>query len=330
MWWRSSQEVRRQWDMTHEIGNLIDAVTPNSTVAHVLFNHAIWPASAAWVPRDALLWRHWMRLLPDTATAADTDAAQTGGGFIVVGVSTLHSNCAPVNGYLRASVGLEAWHIRPIAYSVRSEVTHFFSFSPGGWLGGLGKVIPHASEASLRPFYERLGALAIYANAKHGCLAVPLPRDVGAAESDDDGAAGADEAGRPVRAFQPSTGLAQDMHATFGVPWELRTAAHLGGTNGFSQPKVQRAAHTCPAHVLRSCASNPSAGPPGPRRERASVFVLATISPTASRCRRRRMPLTSSPSSPSRPSRRSSTLRISRTRPFVTFELRAGRRPSPS
>eukprot|EP00306_Pavlova_sp_CCMP459_P004755 CAMPEP_0185157362 /NCGR_PEP_ID=MMETSP1139-20130426/1718_1 /TAXON_ID=298111 /ORGANISM="Pavlova sp., Strain CCMP459" /LENGTH=860 /DNA_ID=CAMNT_0027722439 /DNA_START=1 /DNA_END=2583 /DNA_ORIENTATION=- len=241
------RDERRHWDLTFEIGNSVDVLSPNSDVAHVILSSgtgatgllgALMGTLAA--DRDLVLWRHWAELPPD-ATAADAEVGASGAGYLVVCASTYHAACPPVHGLLRATCHVEAWYIKPMAFSVRSEVTHFCALSLRGALGAVASGAQAMQAALHRPFFERLGALALYANVKHGCLAVPLPRDGAAADADADADERSNAADAPaVRTYQPATGLADDVfHQGPSGPCNLTAVPNVGGVNGYSQPKAE-------------------------------------------------------------------------------------------
>ena len=278
------RDGRRLWDASFEHGHTIDKLGPHSDIAHIVLSAvphfspftaghtgALVPlllmSTALAADRDLVVWRHWVPLPPELVADsgdATTNVASSGGagggdggggGFIVVTASTLHAACPSVHGYERARCLLEAWVITPVAYSVRSEVTHFCSLEWAGWPGALARLSPALRGALHRPFFERLGALALHATATHGCLAVPLPRRLkaeggDAADAGADGADGADgvdgddddlaRGAGAARAADPTTGLFADIYQPLDdVPWQLRTAPTIGGIDGFSQPKAE-------------------------------------------------------------------------------------------
>lgn len=265
------REGRRLWDVSFEHGHTVDKLSPHSDIAHILLSPAAHFSpyapghSGAFVPlllnstamaaeRDLLVWRHWVPLPPELvadpadAAAEATPAAAPGsgdGGYLVVTTSTVHASCAPIYGYVRARCLLEAWVITPVAYSVRSEVTHFCALEWRGWPGTLASLSPALRGALHRPFFERLGALALHATATHGCLAVALPRRVkGEGGESADGGEGDDDdlprAAGACRSFDPVTGLADDVFQPMAdIPWQMRAAPTVGGVDGFSQPKAE-------------------------------------------------------------------------------------------
>jgi len=236
-----NQETRRQWDICFEHGDSVDSLSPNSDVVHIVLAPAALAAfGSLGADRDLLLWRHWVEIPPET-TAADAETGSTGNGYMIVCASTVHANCPPVYGLCRATCRLEAWVITPIAFSVRSEVTYFVDLEMGGWIGSLVARSAAARRALHAPFLERLGALGLYANYKHGVLAVPLPRAMGGeADGDGDDAAASSDAGPAVRTFQPATGLADDIYTPVtDVSYMLKPVPMVGGVDGFSQPKAE-------------------------------------------------------------------------------------------
>ncbi|KAJ1635425.1 hypothetical protein T492DRAFT_836096 [Pavlovales sp. CCMP2436] len=68
------KEGRRLWDQTFENGNCVDTLTATSDIAHIVLA----PVSSI---LDVVVWRHWVPLPPDLATANPTAEGVSSSAF---------------------------------------------------------------------------------------------------------------------------------------------------------------------------------------------------------------------------------------------------------